>query len=157
MSGSQVPPPIMREMYADIERLYELHRHKPLVSATWFATEAMKLERFAPNDHRVVYWGCHAQFREIARAYFRGKFDPVERAAAAADGQQELEFAGTLQERYPVRPKPGDTERQYGLLASLSAADRAYNVKRMRATAGSLQKHSDALEAYGVKRDRQPA
>jgi len=148
MSGAFGPVPEAQELWDVISRLYELHRHKPKLSPTWFATEAMKLIRFAPTDHRQAYLGCHLAFREIARAFFRQKFDPL---APVVDGQSEMEFAETLQERYPLRTQPGE-ERVYVLLTELPDPDLTFNVTRMRKQAKALQKHADALEAYGLNR-----
>ncbi|HTB46649.1 MAG TPA: hypothetical protein VK741_23730 [Acetobacteraceae bacterium] len=153
MSGSfHDRMPEARELWETIDRLFELHRYKRELSATWFATEGMKLLSFDPTDNRPVYWGCHLALREIARAKFRGHWDPVEVIRQAIEDDL---FPETLQERYPLRAKKGE-ERVYVLLEHLPDADLAYNVERLRRTGRAYLKHSDALEAWGKQRVRRP-
>jgi hypothetical protein len=130
-----------------ISALYEKHRGSPSVKPAWLATQGMKQIGFRPKLHELGYIGCHLQLRQIARAFCSRKFDPLHRVAHAADDL----FPETLQERYPVRPTPGE-EPRYVLLDALSAEDRAYNVERMRRAGRALQKHADALEADGLRR-----
>jgi hypothetical protein len=148
MSGSFFDRmPEATELWDVIDRLLEIHRAKKELSATWFATEGMKLLNFTATDNRPVYWGCHMALREIARARFRGKWDP---AVAVLEASDDL-FPETLQERYPLKPKRGE-ERRYVLLEFLPDADLWYNVARLRKASRALQRHADALEAVGKNR-----
>jgi hypothetical protein len=141
--------PEAAELWNVISVIGELSRAKSAVSPGWMATEAMQRIDFPRGLHPVGYIGCHLTFRQIAREYLRKKFDPAAIAAAATDDQ--LIFPETLQERYPLKPKPRE-EPVYVLLSDLPDVDLFYNVRRMRAVALALQKHADALETYGINR-----
>jgi len=131
-----------------IGTLYERYCGVPSLNPAWLATQGMSKIEFPPALHNLGYIGCHLQLRQIARAYCRRKFDPLHRVAHAADDL----FPDTLQERYPLRPKKRDEQPVYVLLDYLSADDRAYNVERMRLAGMALQRHADALEADGLRR-----
>lgn len=147
MSGFSGRVPEARELWDTIDRLMEMHQHKPEVSAAWFATEGMKILRFSAADNRPVYWGCHMALREIARHRFRHAFDPIERLQDEDSGQGDLAFAETLQDRYPLRPKKGE-ERRYRLLEQIGDDDLLYNEERLRRAGRAFLKHADAVLAY---------
>jgi hypothetical protein len=135
------------ELYEVVSAIYEKHKGKPSISPAWLlATEGMRRISFPRELHPRGYRGCHMHLRQIARSFCRKKFDPTEEA------ENDL-FQETLQERYPQRPK-ADEEHQYVLLDELTDDDGAYNVARMRRASLALQKHSDALEAYIIARQR---
>lgn len=132
------------ELYAVIRDIYNSHRDQPSVNPIWLANEAMQAIRFEREMHDLGWIGCNLQFRQIARSFCRGNFDPVERAESCAGADL---FPDTLQERYPLRPKAGE-EAEYVLLGSLPDTDATYNIDRMRRASLALQRHSDALEAF---------
>lgn len=145
MSGAAMArAPWMRGMWEKIERIYELNKHKKVLSPMWFANEAMKLEKFSVNDHAEVYWGCHHTFREMARMYFRQKLDPIHNTEDD-DGQLTL-FSGVLQKHYPVPVAPGE-EGYYVAVEDLTPEQIAFNVHRLRKTGRSYLAHADALAA----------
>lgn len=149
MSGAARVSPEAAELWGVISAIGELSRARSSISPAWMATEAMQRIEFPRDLHPVGYIGCHLTFRQIAREWLRKKFDPTA-AAVAADTTEEM-FPETLQDRYPLRPRPRE-EPVYVLLRDLPDGDLAYNVRRMRSAALALQKHADALETYGINR-----
>jgi hypothetical protein len=132
------------ELYDAVKAAYARRRHKSSISPLILATEAMERINFAPKLHAVGYRGCHLYMRQIARQFCRRYFEPTE----IIDRSGDL-FPDTLRERYPLPPKPGE-EDEYVLLEDLTDEAISYNVERMRRASLALQKHSDALEAYGL-------
>lgn len=131
------------QLYEVVSAIYEKNRFSKSVSPSWLATEGMKHIKFAREVHPLGYVGCHLQMRQIARSFCRTKFDPTDPQTSLAPDL----FAGTLQERYPLKGIK-DEEPEYVLLKDLPDEDRWFNVERMRAGAAALLKHADALAAY---------
>jgi hypothetical protein len=122
------------------------------VSPAWAASAALSRLGFslvgATDNMQLVYAAAHFGLRQMAREKLR-KHDPVE--AAEVYGQEAMQFAGTLQRRYPRKPEQ-DVEPVYSLRDHLTGADVAYNVDRMRKAGRALEKHANALHAWHVSR-----
>jgi hypothetical protein len=134
-----------------VAQVIENHRREPEISPSWIATEAMsKLNATwmltSDRDKQLVYKGCHLELRQIARSLLRNRFEPEE----DVDKLTHPLFP-ELQLRYPVTEKE-DAEPRYVLLESLGHIDWKFNVRRLRADAGSRLKHADALEAWGMNK-----
>lgn len=131
------------ELHGIVAMVYDKHRERDTVSPSWLATEVMVEIAFPRDLHPVGYLGCHLQVRQIARAFCRRKYEPL-------DEQDDL-FSGALQHRYPKAGSDRDNP-EYILLDSLTERDVDFNVGRLRSEAAAKLAHADALEAWGRSR-----
>lgn len=134
-----------KELNEVIRSVYNAHSDRPALNPAWLATEAMHVIDFARDLNEIGYLGCHLQFRQIARGFCRKHFEPDQSA------EDDL-FPGTLQQRYPQRPAPDETEPVYTLLDLLTEEDTRYNIQRLRKEARAKLMHADALEAWANRR-----
>ena len=133
------------ELAEAVRRAYEINRNVVAIDPEFIANGAMEIIRFARSLHPVGWVGCNMHCRQLARAFCRRNFDPVEAAIDNLTIQGEF-FPDTLQDRYPrKRQKPGE-EPVYVLRDHLTEEDRWEAISRMRKTSRALQRHSDALE-----------
>jgi hypothetical protein len=128
-----------------VRRAYEINRNVVAIDPEFIANGAMEIIRFAKSLHPVGWVGCNMHCRQLARAFCRRNFDPVESAMDGVRRQGEF-FPDTLQDRYPrKRQQPGE-EPVYVLRDHLTADDRWEAIERMRKGAVALRRHADALE-----------
>lgn len=139
-----------------VEKVISRNNDMRAISPAWVATAVMVEIGFAAKVHPVGYVGCHLYARQIARQSLRKKFDPASADSDDDDDDQPRLFTGTLQTKYPRRREPGE-EPTYVHIDDLTDDDIAFIVTRMRATARSLLKHADALEAWHTARRRAAA
>jgi len=116
-----------------------LERARP----TWVATRAMQLADPSGIAPGLVAFAANLEFRQIAREELRKQFQPE---TPDDEPRQHPLFPG-LQAMYP-RHVAEDEEPEYVIPELLSADDVAWNVRRMRGCADSLQRGADALEAW---------
>jgi hypothetical protein len=138
------------QLYAAVQKVIDDYHLVGEVSPSWIATQVMTDIEFPRSLHTLGYVGCHLEIRQIARQKLRRAHDPYAKVQASIAGDDDL-FPETLQERYPLPPKPGD-EPVYALRDLLSRSDVQYNVERMRRGGRALLKHADALEAWDAER-----
>lgn len=138
------------ELATTVERIIDLYGTVKDVSPAWVATQAMELIEFPRSLHRLGYAGCHLELRQMARGKLRKRFDPTA-IADDDDAQLDLDLPETLQERYPKARVRGE-EPCYRKLDALTDEDVRYNVTRMRAAAGALERHADRLQAWHAGR-----
>lgn len=125
-----------------VAQVIDRHRHRPKISPTWIATEAMTQIDPERRSVEMVYSGCHLHLRQVARQML-AHIDPLKRKL---DETGEL-FEDDLQWRYPSARQAGD-EPEYVLLDSLSDDDYVLNIDRLRKEGGTKLRHADRLEAH---------
>jgi hypothetical protein len=137
------------ELALEVQKVINSYGETPEINPDWVATGTMAAIGFSRELHRLGYAGCHLELRQIARSKLRRKYDPTAKADEdeAASDEEDL-FPDTLQDRYPRQRRRGEPPT-YVLRVFMSAADIAFNVKRMRRFGDALHKHADALEEWG--------
>lgn len=132
------------------QRVIDRRRDRQSISPSWVATEAMNDLDPERVSVEIVYFGCHLQLRQIAREILRKRFKPDE----APERSAQHDLFPDLQWRYPTARTAKNEEPEYVLLESLTKEDINYNVARLRSEAVAKLRHADALEAFGMSRDK---
>jgi hypothetical protein len=136
------------ELVAAVRRVYDINRLKVSINPEFLANGAMDIIGFDKSIHPTGWVGCNLHLRQVARAFCRRNFEPVEIAeATAVNGDL---FSDDLQDRYPKHTQKGQ-EPEYVLRDHLGEHDRWFNIDRMRGAAGALLRHADALQTETVK------
>lgn len=133
----------MKALRVLIYQLVDSRQAQSHISPSWIATEA--LAQLDPTSQAPVLVGiaAHFELRQLARACLRLKFEPED---GVLNAQHDL--WPQLQTRYPIVRGQVQDEPQYAMLESLSKADVAYNVARLRKEGQAKIDHADALEDW---------
>jgi len=145
-----------QELVTAIRRVYDINRNVVSISPEFLANGAMDIIKFDKSIHSTGWVGCNLHLRQIARAFCRRNFEPVDIAEAGIINGDL--FLDDLQDRYPKQIQKGQ-EPEYVLRDHLGEIDRWFNIDRMRAAAGALLRHADALrnetvEKFGPRKEK---